>query len=106
MPIPRSLVVLAIALALGACRPRADTAAPEPPAAAPPTAPMPGEEPPAGQPSTPEPSTEPETPELSAATEVIEIGVADVGSAATITAAPTRPAMPSMLSEIRMAPSR
>jgi hypothetical protein len=99
MPIPRSLVVLAMALALGACRPRADTAAPEPAAAAP--TPV---EPPADEPETPEP--EPDGPELSAATEVIEIGVADVGSAAMITAAPTRPAMPSMLSEIRMGPSR
>jgi hypothetical protein len=101
MPIPRSLVVLAMALALGACRPRADTAAPEPAAAAP--TPV---EPPADEPETPEPEPEPDAPELSAATEVIEIGVADVGSAAMITAAPTRPAMPSMLSEIRMGPSR
>ena len=93
-------IALLLFVSLPACRPQADTATapPQTPALESPATPT--EDPPDTGADAPAPE------DASADTEVIEIGVADVGAAATITAAPERPAMPSMMSDISMAPSR
>lgn len=108
IPARRTPLVLLLLLASAACRPQADTATTAPDETTTPPDARDGDAsaPDSGAaPDEAEPEAEP-MPEASASTEVIEIGVADVGAAATITAAPERPAMPSMMSDISMAPSR
>lgn len=101
LPTQPAPIALLLVLCLPACRPHADDAT-VPPDAPAREQPAPAREAPQPEPA---PASEPEL-EAAAPTEVIEIGVADVGAAATITAEPARPQMPSMMSDIRMGPSR